>query len=117
MALGRYTRPDSPTHCGASFADGRPKFSGGWYRVRGVCHKGDPRPDGGSLSIRDGNDRLIVHCFKDCDRRTVIEALESMTGWTIWSAWESGERRAGGGLNRAAPEVKQPQWEWRSFTG
>ena len=106
MALGRYTGPTARL-IAERLSDGRPKFSGGWYRVRGVCHKGDPRPDGGSLSIRDGNDRLIVHCFKDCDRRTVIEALESTTGWTIWNAWESGERRAGGGLNRAAPEVER----------
>ena len=106
MALGRYTGPTARL-IAERLTDGRPKFSGGWYRVRGVCHKGDPRPDGGSLSIRDGNDRLIVHCFKDCDRRTVIEALESTTGWTIWNAWESGERRAGGGLNRAAPEVER----------
>ena len=110
MALGRYTGPTARL-IAERLTDGRPKFSGGWYRVRGVCHKGDPRPDGGSLSIRDGKDRLIVHCFKDCDRRTVIEALESTTGWTIWNAWESGERRAGGGrsggLNGAIPEVKQ----------
>ena len=110
MALGRYTGPTARL-IAERLADGRPKFSGGWYRVRGVCHKGDPRPDGGSLSIRDGKDRLIVHCFKDCDRRTVIEALESTTGWTIWNAWESGERRAGGGRsggpNGAVPEVER----------
>ena len=110
MALGRYTGPTARL-IAERLTDGRPKFSGGWYHVRGVCHKGGPRPDGGSLSIRDGKDRLIVHCFKDCDRRTVIEALESATGWTIWNAWESGERRTGGGRGGgpygAVPAVKQ----------
>ena len=92
MALGRYTGPTARL-IAERLSDGRPKFSGGWYRVRGVCHKGDPRPDGGSLSLRDGRDRLIVHCFKDCDRRTVIEALESSTGWTIWNR---GSQESGG---------------------
>ena len=99
MLLGRYTGP-SARLIAERLTNGLPKFSGGWHHVRGVCHKGDPRPDGGSLSLRDGPDRLLVHCFKDCDRRTIIEALERATGWAIWDSWESGERNPSRGWRR-----------------
>ena len=60
------------------------KPSQGWYPMRGVCHGGDARPDGGSLSLMDADDGgLIPNCFKGCSYHAIMDALESATGWTL----------------------------------
>ena len=87
--------------------DGRAR--GGRYRLRGVCHGGDSAPPkGGSLSIWDQDQGLGVRCFKGCDRRTVIEALESATGLTIWNAWDGAQVHVRTRRPAPAPPPRDP---------
>lgn len=60
----------------------RVSVSGGWYRLRGICHGGESLP--GSLAIRDfANDGIAVKCWKSCDRQRIMDALERATGWKL----------------------------------
>ena len=107
-----YTGPSART-LAESLTDGRPKRSGrGWYSVRGVCHDGGHRPSGGSLSLLDGDNGLVVKCFKGCDRRTIIEALEASTGLSIWDARDGAQVRIC--TRRPAPAQAAPAKTSRS---
>ena len=66
--------------------DGKPAESGGWQRVRGVCHGGKSLP--GSVSLRDNQNGIGVKCFGGCDREKTIKALEVATRLIIWDAYE-----------------------------
>ena len=60
----------------------RVSISGGWYRLRGICHGGESLP--GSLAIRDFRDGgIAVKCWKNCDRKRIMDALERSTGWKL----------------------------------
>jgi hypothetical protein len=52
--------------------------------------RGDRRP---SLSIRDGDQALLVHCHAGCDQRDVIEALGARGLWQRTHRHNSGRHR------------------------
>ena len=90
----------------------RPDHDGRW-RLRGYCHGHGDKRDSASLTVQDRQDGgLIVHCFAGCDRRTIIDALEQVTGLTIWQAWAPTGTTQGRFSRPAgvlAPELRKPR--------
>ena len=78
----------------------RVSVSGGWYRLRGICHGGKSLP--GSMAIRDfASDGIAVKCWKGCDRQRIMDVLERATGWKLRGSKQPN-------TNTARPQSKPP---------
>ena len=105
--LGRYTGP-SAAHLAATLpgSSRRPNASG-WWSLRGWCHGSGGKRGSSSLKLSGGESgaRLMGRCFKGCDRRAIITALEVAASTRIWDAWDvpTPAPRSPASAHRSAP--------------
>ena len=82
----------------------RVSVSSGWYRLRGICHGGESLP--GSLAIRDFRDGgIAVKCWKNCDRKRIIDALERSTGWKLGGQQQAGREKNPPPVMKSPPSI------------
>ena len=94
----RYTGPTARELAALIHGSRQPDSEGRW-RLRGVCHGHGDRGDSASLVLQERpGGGLIVKCWAGCDRKTIIAALEQVTGRRIWEAWE--------GWNGSPPAIR-----------
>ena len=86
----------------------RVSVSGGWYRLRGICHGGESLP--GSLAIRDFRDGgIAVKCWKNCDRQRIMDALERTTGWKLGGSKQAVRDNSSTPLERTPASSHRPR--------
>lgn len=84
------SRPSGPTHCPAH---------------------DDENP---SLSVRDDNGRVLVHCHTSCSQEAVIGALRERGLWPTETRWSVGGAEH---VRRDSPSGKRMHWETNGAAG